>query len=82
MVRDFMDGPQRIGRLLPDGAVAWTLPIEQSFVYMTLDVDGRLYLYGAQHVIAVQTDVLPPGVRGCWQHRCSPQGDDRIEPLP
>jgi hypothetical protein len=82
MVDDFRDGPQQIGRLLPDGTIAWTLPISEPFQYMTLDVDGRLYLYGSGHVIAVQTDVLPPSVRGCWQHRCSPRGDNRIEPLP
>jgi hypothetical protein len=62
--------------------VLWDVPISDPFEYMTLDVDGRLYLYGSGHVIAVQTDVLPPSVRGCWQHRCSPRGDNRIEPLP
>lgn len=71
-----------IRRILPDGTIAWTLPVEQPFAYMTLDVDGRLYLYGSGYVIAVQTDALPPGVRGCWQFRCSPRGDDRIEALP
>ena len=72
----------QLNRLLPDGTVAWTLPISEPFESMTLDVDGRVYLYGGGHVIAVQTDMLPPGVRGCWQHRCSPHGDNRIEPLP
>jgi hypothetical protein len=75
-------GASGIQRVRPDGTIAWTLPISDPFQYMTLDVDGRLYLYGSGHVIAVQTDVLPPSVRGCWQHRCSPRGDNRIEPLP
>jgi streptogramin lyase len=75
-------GVSGIQRLRPDGTIAWTLPISEPFDHMTLDVDGRLYLYGSGHVIAVQTDVLPPSVRGCWQHRCSPRGDNRIEPLP
>jgi hypothetical protein len=80
----YYTGPSLAGirRILADGSVAWTLPISEPFQYMTLDVDGRLYLYGSGHVIAVQTDVLPPSVRGCWQHRCSPRGDNRIEPLP
>ncbi len=77
-----VDESRNLNRLLPDGSIAWTLPISEPFQYMTLDVDGRLYLYGSGHVIAVQTDVLPPSVRGCWQHRCSPRGDNRIEPLP
>ena len=68
-------------RLLPDGSIGWELPVPLFPENMILDVDGRLYFFETE-VVAVQTDVLPPGIRGCWQHRCSPGGDNRIEPLP
>ena len=66
-------------RMLSDGTIAWELPVPGDFTYVTHDLDGRVYLYGDGIIMAVQTDVLPPSVRGCWQHRCSPAGDLRIE---
>jgi hypothetical protein len=63
----------------PDGSIAWELPVPGEFTYVTHDLDGRVYLYGDGLIMAVQTDVLPPAVRGCWQHRCSAAGDLRIE---
>ncbi len=66
-------------RMGPDGSIAWELPVPGEFTYVTHDLDGRVYLYGDGLIMAVQTDVLPPAVRGCWQHRCSAAGDLRIE---
>ena len=66
-------------RMNADGSIAWELPMPSDFTYVTHDLDGRVYLYGEGAIMAVQTDVLPPSVRGCWQHRCSPAGDLRIE---
>lgn len=66
-------------RILPDGSVAWTLSIPGTADQMLLDVDGRLYVFGSG-IVVVQTDALPPASRGCWQYRCSPQGDHRLWP--
>jgi hypothetical protein len=46
------------------------------------DIDRRVYLYADDQIIAVQTDVLPPNVRGCWQHRCNALANMSIAPYP
>ncbi|MBN8616770.1 MAG: hypothetical protein J0L92_39670 [Deltaproteobacteria bacterium] len=66
--------------VMSDGLVAWTLPYTGSSNRMLLDVDGRLYVLGSS-VHVLQTDVLPPTTRGCWQPRCSAQADRRIAAL-
>ena len=44
--------------------------------------DDRVYLYCLDTITAVQTDVLPPNVRGCWQHRCNALANMSIAPYP
>ena len=68
-------------RVLPTGEVAWRLSVPP-FGFITHDIDGRVYLYGGHQIIAVQTDVLPPNVRGCWQHRCNALANMSIAPYP
>jgi hypothetical protein len=70
-----------LARVLPTGEVAWRLSVPL-FGYITHDIDGRVYLYVGDQIVAVQTDVLPPNVRGCWQHRCNPLANMSIAPYP
>jgi hypothetical protein len=70
-----------LARVLPTGEVAWRLSVPL-LGYITHDIDGRVYLYGGDQIVAVQTDVLPPNVRGCWQHRCNPLANMSIAPYP
>jgi hypothetical protein len=70
-----------LARVLPTGEVAWRLSVPL-LGYITHDIDGRVYLYGGDQIIAVQTDVLPPNVRGCWQHRCNALANLSVVPYP
>lgn len=72
------DGNELI-RLGPDGRVRWRLATPHGALFYSHDVDGRVYLFSGQHVTAVQTDVLPPAIRGCWQWRCNHLGNNRLE---
>jgi hypothetical protein len=71
-----------VSRELPNGTVAWELELPGPIRSFTHDVDGRVYVYGSDHITAIQTDVLPPNVRGCWQYRCNPLANLSIVPLP
>jgi hypothetical protein len=63
----------------PHGRVRWRVDLPHAAGYLSHDIDGRVYLYGGQHVMAVQTDVLPPAVRGCWSWRCNYLANNRLE---
>lgn len=82
LLTDSTTGAETLQRILPDGSVAWTLPIGAWYRYVSMDIDGRVYLYGGDTITAVQTDVLPPNVRGCWQHRCNALANMSIAPYP
>ena len=74
--------PPSLSRRMPNGSLVWELEFPTPFRSITHDIDGRVYLYGLDTIIAVQTDVLPPNVRGCWQHRCNALANMSIAPYP
>ena len=75
-------GPVTVYRMHPDGSIAWEVELPGPVSSITHDIDGRVYLYGGEEITAVQTDVLPPNVRGCWQHRCNALANMSIAPYP
>lgn len=75
-------GRSTVSREFPDGTVAWELELPGPISSLIHDIDGRVYVYGVLHITAIQTDVLPPNVRGCWQYRCNALANRSIVPLP